>query len=175
MRKEQLEVEGTIRDDTIVIEGEEIISEVTMEKVGSPCSKPPRDMENVPMEVGSPGWRDGMGAARTEERTEERTTEKIIAEIGGVATEETGKHLTITIAYPLQVTLECPHYPMKYPGDRLEKLRLEKLRGHLGDCHLGDPVDWMFLRHFCADALDGEEIMICHLRKDPWRRCDISP
>ena len=67
MRKEQLKVEGTIRDDTIVIEGEEIISEVTMEKVGSPRSKLPRDMETVPMEEGSPGWQDGMGAARMEE------------------------------------------------------------------------------------------------------------
>ena len=101
-----------------------------------------------------------MDAERTDERTKERmTTEGTTMETGGAATVETGEHLTVTIAYPLQVILECPHCPTQYPGDCLEELRR-----HLEDRHSGDPINWMFLCAFCADAMDGEEAMICHLR-----------
>ena len=71
----------------------------------------------------------------------------------------TGESLpVITIAYPLQNSLECPHCSRSFPGDGMEDLRK-----HLGDDHPGSHHDWLFLCAFCAKGLEQEEDAINHL------------
>jgi len=64
----------------------------------------------------------------------------------------------ITIAYPLQSSLECPHCMVQYSGERLEDLCK-----HLRDSHSEIPQDWTYLCALCADRKGEEEDMIGHL------------
>ena len=64
----------------------------------------------------------------------------------------------ITIAYPLQISLDYPHCSMQFPGDKLDDLRK-----HLQDCHPDDQRDWLFLCAFCAEGMNKEEDAIQHM------------
>ena len=63
------------------------------------------------------------------------------------AHEATGEPLpVITITYPLQHSLDCPHCLTNFPGDKLEDLRK-----HLQDNHSDSRRDWLYLCTFCAE------------------------
>ena len=64
----------------------------------------------------------------------------------------------ITIVYPLQGSLECPHCTVRYSGERLEDLRQ-----HLRDSHSEIHQDWTYLCALCADRKEEEEDKIGHL------------
>jgi len=64
----------------------------------------------------------------------------------------------ITIAYPLQSSLECPHCIARYSGEGLEDLRQ-----HLGESHPEIHQDWTYLCALCANRKEEEEDMIGHL------------
>jgi len=70
----------------------------------------------------------------------------------------TGTVSCITIAYPLQNSLECPHCTVHYPGEGLEDLCK-----HLKDSHPHITQDWNYLCAFCANRMDKEEDIITHL------------
>ena len=67
----------------------------------------------------------------------------------------------ITIAYPLQTSLDCPHCLAHFLGDKLEDLRK-----HLQDCHPDDQRDWLFLCAFCAERMNEEEDAIQHMLRE---------
>ena len=67
----------------------------------------------------------------------------------------------ITIAYPLQTSLDCPHCSLQFPGEKLEDLRK-----HLQDCHPDDQHDLLFLCAFCAEGMNEEEDAIQHMLRE---------
>ena len=76
--------------------------------------------------------------------------------------EATGEPLpVITIAYPLQNSLDCPHCLTSFPGDKLEDLRK-----HLQDNHSDSRRDWLYLCAFCMERIDEEEDAILHMLRE---------
>ena len=69
--------------------------------------------------------------------------------------------VTITIAYPLQNSLDCPHCSTHYPGEGLEDLRK-----HLRENHADSPCDWLYLCAFCAEGMSEEEDAIQHMLRE---------
>ena len=69
--------------------------------------------------------------------------------------------VTITIAYPLQNSLDCPHCSTHYPGEGLEDLRK-----HLRENHADSPRDWLYLCAFCVEGMSEEEDAIQHMLRD---------
>ena len=67
----------------------------------------------------------------------------------------------IIIAYPLQTSLDCPHCPTQFPGDKIEDLHK-----HLQDYHPDDQRDWLFLCAFCANGMNEEEDAIQHMLRE---------
>ena len=92
---------------------------------------------------------------------EEGAAQTIVVEEGATQVEPTGSQgevVTIVIAYPLQVALECPHCCMKWVGDALEGY-IE----HLSSSHSNFTYSYMFVCALCAAHTDTEHEVLQHL------------
>jgi len=76
----------------------------------------------------------------------------------------------ITIAYPLQSSLECPHCTARYSREGLEDLRQ-----HLRESHPEIHQDWTYLCALCADRKEEEEDMIRHLLSEHLDELRVLP
>ena len=74
----------------------------------------------------------------------------------------TGQNIhTITLAYPIESVLDCPHCSMHYPGERLKDLRK-----HLREQHPGSRNAWLLLYALCADRYDLQEDALRHVMRE---------
>ena len=151
--------ETTIKKE-ITVETETTVEEATEEKEPTTETADTQRMEKT-LE------RETTGEAETTTILEREVTmeTEIIVEAEPLVPhvhEATGEPPTIiTIAYPLQNSLECPHCPVQFPGERLEDLRR-----HLQDHHPDQPCDWLYLCAFCAEGMNAEEDTIQHMLRE---------
>ena len=148
------------REETVVIEAA-VETEGVPEKevVTTPVhSEPEATVETVEAEA-IPGEEttveteipvDGERAEETEVAVEMGDNEEVAVETAPTVPHAHGAGgetvPVITIAYPLQTSLDCLHCSAHFPGDKLEDLWK-----HLQDCHPDDQRDWLFLCAFCTE------------------------
>ena len=123
------EKEGTVETETlaekVIVETETPVEKQVVVETTTPAEEEPTDTKEAT--VGTEETPTTPTTVAAEEPPTIVETEPTVPH----AHEATGESLpVITIAYPLQNSLDCPHCPTTFPGDRLEDLRK-----HLQDDH----------------------------------------
>ena len=155
---EKENTEETQPEEVTIVETEEVTTatEATVETEFATEQEVTVEMETQMKEV----------TVETETPAEETTAEMEVTEEAS-PTVPRGHEITgeppnvITIAYPLQNSLDCLHCSTHYPGERLEDLRK-----HLQDNHANHPCDWLYLCVFCAEGMSEEEDAIQHMLRE---------
>ena len=134
-----------------------------METVVVPEQEVIVETEEVTVETETPAEEVAMETGTSEEEINVETEATGEAELTVPRVHETTGDplITITIAYPLQNSLDCPHCSTHYPGEGSEDLRK-----HPRENYADSPCDWLYLCAFCAEVMSEEEDAIQHMLRE---------